>query len=117
MKMKSKRGSSTKVIPDAESSHAPVTEDPMTPTAVVGEAPMKLKSKSDSSTKTVTDAESSRAPVTEDQIRQRAHEIFLARGGAPGQDLEDWLRAERELQASQKDRDRTPIRLKTAIGG
>lgn len=32
-----------------------------------------------------------------EQIERRAYEIFLARGGEPGHDLEDWLRAEREL--------------------
>ncbi len=31
------------------------------------------------------------------RIRARAHEIFLARGAAPGSDLDDWLQAEREL--------------------
>ena len=78
---------------------------------------MKMKSKRDPSTKAMTAVGRSRRPVTEDQIRLRAYEIFLARGAAPGQDLEDWLRAERELQASQKDRDRAPTPLKTAIGG
>jgi hypothetical protein len=29
----------------------------------------------------------------------RAHEIFEARGGAPGHDLGDWLQAEAELKA------------------
>ena len=37
-------------------------------------------------------------PPTPEQIRQRAHEIFLTRGGAPGQELDDWLRAEQELK-------------------
>jgi len=32
-----------------------------------------------------------------DEIAQRAHEIFLARGGEHGHDLEDWLQAESEL--------------------
>ena len=35
---------------------------------------------------------------TPEQIRQRAHEIFLARGTAPGRELDDWLRAEQELK-------------------
>jgi hypothetical protein len=35
---------------------------------------------------------------TQEQIRQRAHEIFLARGGGPGNALEDWLIAEKELK-------------------
>jgi hypothetical protein len=36
--------------------------------------------------------------IPEELIRQRAHEIFLERGGQPGQELEDWLQAERELR-------------------
>ena len=35
-----------------------------------------------------------------DQIAQRAYEIFLARGATHGQDVEDWLYAEAELQAA-----------------
>ncbi len=31
------------------------------------------------------------------EVAKRAHEIFLARGGTPGQELDDWLQAEREL--------------------
>lgn len=34
---------------------------------------------------------------TADEIAQRAYEIFLARGGEPGRDLDDWLQAESEL--------------------
>jgi hypothetical protein len=36
-------------------------------------------------------------PSHED-IRRRAYEIYLERGDAPGNELDDWLRAERELQ-------------------
>lgn len=36
------------------------------------------------------------APTQED-IARRAYEIYLERGGAPGHELEDWARAEREL--------------------
>jgi hypothetical protein len=32
-----------------------------------------------------------------DDIRRRAYEISLERGGLPGQELEDWLQAEREI--------------------
>jgi hypothetical protein len=35
--------------------------------------------------------------VAEEAIRQRAFEIYLARGGEPGYALDDWLRAKREL--------------------
>ena len=41
--------------------------------------------------------EKSQSPTPE-QIQRRAHEIFLARGGSPGQELDDWLQAERELK-------------------
>ena len=40
-------------------------------------------------------------PPTPEQIHQRAHEIFLARGGAADHELDDWLQAERELQAGK----------------
>ena len=33
----------------------------------------------------------------EQQIRIRAYEIYLQRGGHPGYELEDWLQAECEL--------------------
>ncbi len=36
---------------------------------------------------------------TEDEIRQRAHEIYLSRSGAPGNAEVDWLQAEIELRA------------------
>jgi len=32
-----------------------------------------------------------------EEIRIRAHEIHLERGGLPGNELDDWLQAEREL--------------------
>lgn len=34
---------------------------------------------------------------THEEIALRAYEIYLERGGAPGDALEDWTRAEREL--------------------
>jgi hypothetical protein len=36
---------------------------------------------------------------TQAEIAKRAHEIYLARGGSHGCDLDDWLQAERELKA------------------
>lgn len=33
----------------------------------------------------------------EEEIRRRAYEIYLARGGDPGHDSDDWLQAEREI--------------------
>jgi Protein of unknown function (DUF2934) len=36
--------------------------------------------------------------VTESDIARRAHELYLAGGGEHGHDIDDWLRAERELR-------------------
>jgi DUF2934 family protein len=33
----------------------------------------------------------------EEQVAQRAHELWLQRGGEHGWDLTDWFRAEREI--------------------
>jgi len=35
---------------------------------------------------------------TQDQISRRAYQIYLEGGARPGHELDDWLRAERELQ-------------------
>ena len=34
---------------------------------------------------------------TREEIEVRAYEIYVERGGGHGQDVDDWLRAEREL--------------------
>jgi len=44
-----------------------------------------------------------------ERIARRAREIYEARGGAPGRDLDDWLAAEREIDAE--------IEKKKASGG
>lgn len=56
--------------------------------------------KAEKKTKKSVSAPSPRAEsqIPEELIRQRAHEIFLERGSQPGQELEDWLQAERELR-------------------
>jgi hypothetical protein len=41
----------------------------------------------------------SRAP-NHDEVRCRAYEIYLERGGLPGQELEDWFQAEREIESA-----------------
>jgi len=33
-----------------------------------------------------------------EQIAMRAYELYMARGGSDGQEVEDWLAAERELR-------------------
>ncbi|MCB9865499.1 MAG: DUF2934 domain-containing protein [Phycisphaerales bacterium] len=44
------------------------------------------------------DAEAMAASPTEEEIRQVAHDIYLRRGGAPGDAAHDWLEAENELR-------------------
>jgi hypothetical protein len=36
-------------------------------------------------------------PILEQAIRQRAYELYIARGRRPGRALDDWLDAEAEL--------------------
>ncbi len=38
--------------------------------------------------------------TTEEAIALRAYEFFVERGGEHGHDVEDWLRAERELRGT-----------------
>ena len=38
----------------------------------------------------------------EERIRQRAHELYIARGSASGSELDDWLQAEEEIMAAQE---------------
>jgi len=45
------------------------------------------------------DISADRAPNC-DEIRRRAYEIYLERGGLPGEELEDWLQAEREIESA-----------------
>lgn len=52
-----------------------------------------------------TDEQPASSGPTHDQIVQRAYELFLARGAIHGDDLEDWLRAERELRAPESHDD------------
>jgi hypothetical protein len=44
------------------------------------------------------DETSARSVPSDEEIRRRAYEIYLERGGLPGDETDDWLRAERELQ-------------------
>jgi hypothetical protein len=42
-----------------------------------------------------------------ERIARRAHEIYVARGGEHGKALDDWLRAEREIDA-EDEQERAP---------
>jgi hypothetical protein len=41
-----------------------------------------------------------RTEPTPDDVARRAYELYEARGSEPGADMDDWLRAERELRES-----------------
>ena len=42
-------------------------------------------------------------PSLEEQIRRRAYELYLRRGGQSGLELDDWLQAEEENLRAHKD--------------
>jgi hypothetical protein len=50
----------------------------------------------------VRKAAPTKSKPTQDQIAARAYEIYLERGSTPGDPMQDWLRAERELAAPSK---------------
>jgi len=41
------------------------------------------------------------------EIRRRAYELYLARGGAEGNDLQDWLEAERTIRSGRRGSDQS----------
>lgn len=66
-------------------------------------SPMREKDNLQESVATTTEMETQEDPaqnVERDQkIRSRAYERYLERGQEAGHDLEDWLQAEREIDA------------------
>ena len=46
-------------------------------------------------------AATAETPNIEEETRRRAYELFEARGGEDGHELEDWLRAEEEIRDSK----------------
>ena len=57
---------------------------------------ISLSSSSHSSTR----IEPQKRNASEDDVRLRAYELYLQRGATPGNDLSDWLQAERELRVN-----------------
>ncbi len=50
---------------------------------------------------TATDVK--RAPLSlDEQVRERAHQIFMERGGQDGSDWDDWLEAEEEILSARR---------------
>ena len=54
-------------------------------------------SKAREKTSAETELQTGEGHPTRGEIELRAHQIYVERGGAPGQDVDDWLQAEREL--------------------
>jgi hypothetical protein len=57
-----------------------------------------------------TKEQSTKNAPTPEEIRKRAFEIHIERGGIHGCDLDDWLKAERELQ--EKSNGSSPVEPK-----
>jgi DUF2934 family protein len=51
---------------------------------------------------------------TQEEIALRAYHIFLERNGAPGNALDDWTRAERELNGKKSRGKATPKSISAA---
>jgi hypothetical protein len=63
-------------------------------TVIAGGDPMPIASRA---RKPVVEAPSPDERMDE-RIRQRAYELYLQRDNSPGDELDDWLRAEAEIQ-------------------
>jgi Protein of unknown function (DUF2934) len=48
---------------------------------------------------------------TREEIALRAYQIYLQRGGAPGNEVEDWMQAERQLlEENEKPRRKAAVK-------
>ena len=76
-----------------------------------------VRPKTDRRKKTTTTAKAMAIveQVTQADIARRAFELYCARGGQHGLDLDDWLRAERELVAPPSEQRRRPARKTPAL--
>jgi hypothetical protein len=68
-----------------------------------------MRKTSKSSSPTVRKPRAVRTNPTTEEIALRAYQIYLERGGTPGNALEDWTRAERELQEESGKSRRRPV--------
>ncbi len=56
----------------------------------------------------VTKSRTARKSPGPEDVALRAYQIYLERGGAPGNELDDWTRAEQELLATNGKPSRKP---------
>ncbi len=61
-------------------------------------APERKPAMVDDRATTAAAALGTRKRPTREEVARRAYELFVARGGTHGYDIEDWLKAERELR-------------------
>ena len=73
------------------------------------------KTRESSSPKSKKPAATNGHQPTHEQIALRAYHIYLERGSAPGNELEDWTRAERELVAEASEKPRRKTAAKAAL--
>jgi len=67
-----------------------------------------MRKTSKSSSPTVRKPRAAQTNPTTEEIALRAYQIYLERGGTPGNALEDWTRAERELEEESSKPRRRP---------
>ena len=89
--------------PEDRATTSPATRAKTGPNAKTTPAPI--------ATATTTEAKAASKPgqpskarasaLTDEEISQRAYELYQQRGAEPGNDMDDWLQAERELQKTK----------------
>jgi hypothetical protein len=68
------------------------------------------KTKQTSSSAEKKPARAKAVKPSHDEIAEKAFQIYLERRGAPGDPMQDWIRAEQELAAKPK-----PVRKKSKV--
>lgn len=69
-----------------------------------------MSKSTETATRSARKPRSTKTHPTPEEIQARAYELYLQRHGAPGDPLEDWVRAERELLESNGTKTRQSAR-------
>ena len=77
----------------------PTTPNPKLKQPAITEADHKAMTHDEVTSPATLKVEPKQPTITEDAIRLRAYELYLERGAIPGDEVQDWLLAERELLA------------------
>jgi hypothetical protein len=81
---------------------ATISNPPLTPRDAASSTAIDI---SRERTKEPLDSGVASSGPSEDDIRRRAYQRYLQRGGSDGQDFDDWLEAERELRSGKTTND------------